>query len=153
MATINDLKSIATAKLGFAKPNQFLVELPNIGTGVLQDIGGPLIGLLPLPSVPGIVDPGTPTTRELNTLCSNVNIPGKQVLTAERRIGMENQRVAYGYAVEEVSMSFYMMNDYGVRRYFDAWISTIINEEGGTAAYKNDYQKSIKIHQLRKPQK
>ena len=30
MATVDDLKSIATAKLGFARPNQFLVELPPV---------------------------------------------------------------------------------------------------------------------------
>ena len=45
---------------------------------------------------------------------------------------MEFQKAAYGYASDDVNMTFYLMNDYGVKRYFDAWISSIINEETGT---------------------
>jgi len=155
MATVDDLKSIATAKLGFARPNQFLIELPPVpflSNGAGDDFSFGLKELLPIPSIPGIIDAGTPGSREMNILCSNLNLPGKQVLTTERRVGMEFQKVAYGYASDDVNMTFYLMNDYGVKRYFDAWISSIINEETGTVAYKNTYQKSIKIHQLRKPQ-
>lgn len=155
MATVDDLKSIATAKLGFAKPNQFLVELPPVpflanGNGI--GFGQALKELFPIPSVPGIIDAGVPGTREMNILCSNLNLPGKQVLTTERRIGMEFQKIAYGYASDDVNMTFYLMNDYGVKRYFDAWISGIIDEETGMVSYKSEYQRPIKIHQLRKPQ-
>ena len=31
MASIEDLKAVVTAKGGLARPNQFLVELPNFG--------------------------------------------------------------------------------------------------------------------------
>jgi len=152
MATIDDIKSIATAKLGFARPNQFLVELPPIGSGGFGGLGGFLGQLLPVPSIPGIIDGGTPNTREMNILCAGVNIPGKQVTTVDRRIGMEYQKVASGYAVDDVTMTFYCMNDYGVRKYFDAWVSSMIDEENGGVAYKSEYAKSIKIHQLRKAQ-
>ena len=33
MASIDYLKSVATSKLGFAQANQFLVELPPVGSG------------------------------------------------------------------------------------------------------------------------
>lgn len=152
MASIDELKSLATVKLGFARPNQFLVELPTIGSGARNGLGGFLAGLLPIPSIPGIIDAGNPAPREMNILCSNVNLPGKRILSTERRIGMEFENIAYGYAIDDVSMTFYLMNDYGVKRYFDAWVSTIINEETGDVAYKNEYAKSVKIHQLRKAQ-
>ena len=124
MASVDEIKAIASVKLGFARPNQFLITLPDLG-GV--------------------------SSRELNVLCANVNLPGKQVLTADRRIGMEFQKVAYGYAVDDVTMTFYCMNDYGVKKYFDAWRAITVGEEIGELKYKNDYAKTITIHQLRKP--
>lgn len=151
MTTIEDLKSVATAKLGFARPNQFLVEMPPIGSNAFGGVGGFLANLLPsIPNIPNVLETGTPSSREMNILCSNVNLPGKQVLTTDRRIGMEFQKVAYGYAVDDVSLTFYLMNDYGVKTYFDAWIASTINEETGGVAYKSEYAKSIKIHQLRR---
>ncbi len=124
MASIDDLKSLASVKLGFARPNNFLITLP-----ARHGVDG----------------------RELNILCSNTTLPGKQVLTTERRIGMEMQKIAYGYAVDDVSMTFYLMNDYGVKKYFDNWRSKVINENTFDAQYKNEYVDDITIHQLRKP--
>jgi hypothetical protein len=45
-----------------------------------------------------------------------------------------------------------MLNDYGVKNYFDTWRSLILNEDTNEVGYKKDYAKSVKIHQLRKPQ-
>jgi len=149
MASIDELKSIASTKLGFARNNQFLVQLPPIGSG--NNFLGFLGNLFSLPSIPGTPLATTPTTKELNILCASAQLPGKQILTADRRIGMEFQKVAYGYAVPEVNLTFYLMNDYGVKTYFDAWMKSTLNEEAGTVAYKNEYQHSIKIHQLRRP--
>lgn len=155
MASIDELKSVATSKLGFARANQFLVELPPIGSGGLGGIGGFLANLLPIsiPNIPGILNTGNPSSREMNILCSNASLPGKQIMTVDRRIGMEFQKVAYGYAVDDVSLTFYLMNDYGVKTYFDSWASLVLNEETGEAGYKQDYAKSVKIHQLRRPRK
>ena len=150
MASIDELKSVATSKLGFARANQFLVEMPTIGQGGF--LSGFLSNFLPpLPSIPGILDTGSPSTREMNLLCSSVTLPGKQVMTTERRFGMKFEKVGYSYAVDDISMTFYCMNDYGIKKYLDSWVSTIINEETGEIAYKTDYAKTIKIHQLRKP--
>ena len=75
-------------------------------------------------------------------------MPGKQILTHDKRIGMEFQKVAYGYAVDDVNMTFLMLNDYSVRRYFDTWREMILDEELKTAAYKKDYAKRVVIHQM-----
>ena len=66
------------------------------------------------------------------------------------------KKIAYGYAVDDLSMTFYLMNDYGVKEYFDAWRNSAIPEDGGnafTSNYKSSYAKSITIHQLRQPLK
>ena len=142
--SIEDIKALANTKLGFARTNKFLVTLPTVGVG-----GGLLAGIVGAFGGMG----GGASPRELNILCSNVTMPAKQILTNERRIGMELQKVAYGYAVDDISMTFFLMNDYGVKDYFDSWRSTILDEEGQASNYKNEYAKTVTIHQLRQPLK
>jgi len=124
VVSIDDLKSVVNKRNGLAKQNQFMVQLPAIG---------------------GI------SSSELNLLCSRVSLPGKQILTHDRRINMQFEKIAYGYAVDEVAMSFYLLNDYGPRKYFDNWRSTILNEDTFTVGYKQDYSFAVKIFQLKKP--
>ncbi len=147
-SSVDELKALANTKLGFARANRFLVTFPT-SFGGSGGILGSVLGLL---NIGG----GGASGRELNILCSNTTLPAKVTLTSERRIGMEFQKVAYGYAVDDVSMTFYLMNDYGVKEYFDAWRNTAIPEEGGnafTSNYKSTYAKSITVHQLRQPLK
>ena len=146
MATIEELKGMASSKLGFARTNNFLVELPQLGANPF----GRLSGFIP--SIPGITPDSKPSTRELNILCKNATLPGKQILTSDRRIGMIFEKVAYGYAVGDVNLTFYLLNDYGVLNYFDEWRKTVVDEDNLTVGYKNDYALPVKIHQLRKPQ-
>ena len=142
--SIEDIKALMNTKLGFARSNKFLVTLPTVGVG-----GGLLNGIVGAFSGMG----GGASPRELNILCSNATLPAKQILTNDRRIGMEFQKVAYGYAVDDVGMTFYLMNDYGIKDYFDSWRSTILDEFGQASNYKNEYAKTVTIHQLRQPLK
>ena len=119
--SIDNLKTKIQQRGGLARPNRFLVELP------------PLAGV---------------STEEMNILCRSARLPGKQILTADRRIGMEFEKIAYGYAVEDVTMSFLMLKDYSIKKYFDAWRDSTIDEDAHTARYKKSYQKKIVIHQL-----
>lgn len=120
-SSIDKLKGQLSAKGGLARPNNFMVQLPSLG-GV--------------------------DTETMNVLCRTATMPGKQILTHDKRIGMEFQKVAYGYAVDDVTMTFLMLNDYSVRRYFDTWREMILDEELKTAAYKKDYAKRVVIHQM-----
>ena len=97
--SIDNLKSKIQQRGGLARPNRFLVELP------------PLAGV---------------STEEMNILCRSARLPGKQILTADRRIGMEFEKIAYGYAVEDVTMSFLMLKDYSIKKYFDAWRDSVM---------------------------
>ena len=148
MATsIEELKALVSTKLGFAMANNFLVQIPASPGFNIPGIGG--FSGIPLP-IPGL-NGGQATSREIDLLCRQAEIPGKQIITSDRVIGMTRERVANGYAVPDVSMTFYCLNDYGIKRYFENWKSSIINEETGEIGYKRDYVKQIKIHQLRKP--
>jgi len=120
-ASIDKMKSVIAQKGGLARPNNFLVELPSLGGA---------------------------DAREMNILCRTASLPGKQILTHEKRVGMKFEKVAYGYAVDDVSMSFLVMNDMGVRTYFDEWRELILSEDVQTVKYKEEYQRRIVIHQL-----
>lgn len=97
-----------------------------------------------LPSLPGS------SGRQLNLLCKTANMPGRQILTNDRQYGMKMQKVAYGYAVDDVSLSFHLLNDYGVKNYFDNWAAMAINQENQETAYKKEYCFDVVIQQLRK---
>lgn len=140
MSNIDQLKSLASSKLGFARANQFLVELPTSFSS------GGFLGALTTLFTSGNMGGGN-----LNLLCASATLPGKQLLTLDRRTGMQFEKVAYGYAVDDVNLSFVALNDYGTRKYFDAWRERVIDETGQTVGYKRDYAKPVKIHQLRKP--
>ena len=78
-----------------------------------------------LPALPGLAQADT---RGLNLLCRDIQLPGRQVLSNERVIGMKQIKVAYGYAAEDVSMTFLVTNDYGVKTYFEHWLQIILQK-------------------------
>ena len=92
--SVDDLKS--AVRSGPARANMFQVVMPTL---------------------PGLVG----NTSELNLLCRDIQLPGRQVLSNERTIGMKQVKVAYGYAQDDISMTFLVTNDYGVKRYFEHW--------------------------------
>jgi len=126
MAGIEELKSKLISKGGLAMNNQFLINLPSMG--------------------------GT-DGRTMNVLCKEVTLPGRQILTLDRPIAMVQEKVANGFATEDVSMTFYVTNDYAPKKYFDKWNSKIIVRENGHlhVGYRENYSKDIIIRQLKKP--
>ena len=128
--SISEIKSSITFGGGLARTNKFLVTLPSLGTG-------------------GIV--GFLGARNMNVLCRTAQLPGKQILTHEKRIGMKFEKVAYGYAVDDVTLTFLETATLPVRRYFDTWRELTVGEDTQRAKYKTEYQKRILIHQLAQP--
>ena len=127
MASISELKSIASFKLGFASSNQYMVKLPTFRNQPISN-------------------------EELNVLCSQAQIPGRQILTADRNIGNHYEKVHYAYGYPDVSLSFYVMNDYGVRNYFEYWMNKILfNQDTAEVGYNSNSTGPVTIFQLRKP--
>lgn len=121
MPSIDNLKSLINGKGGAARSNRFLVMLP------------PMAGV---------------TSEELNLMCRDTNIPGRQMLTRERTIGLQTRKVAYGFAQEDVTMTFLLLNDYSARRYFEVWQNMVIDQERFEIGYKKDYSKTVSVYQL-----
>lgn len=121
--SIEEFKSIVSSKRGFAAPNIYKVFLPSFA-GV-----GP---------------------REIDVLCTGVNMPGRQIMTTDKRIGMVFEKVANNQAYDDVNMSFHVLNDYGIRKYFEAWQNLALDQETYTLGYRSEYARTVRIQQLRK---
>ena len=98
-----------------------------------------------MPTLPGLVG----NTRELNLLCRDIQLPGRQVLSNERVIGMKQVKVAYGYAADDISMTFLVTNDYGVKDYFEHWQELAANTLTKELNYPTTYCHDVTIHQLK----
>lgn len=121
--SIDKLKSLVSRKYGIARGNVYRVFFPAIAGA---------------------------TSEEVNLLCSSVNIPGRQIMTQEKKIGLINQKVAYDQAYDDVSLTFLLLNDYGIRTYFERWQNLCINQSSLEVGYLKDYAFDIRIQQLTK---
>lgn len=119
MSSIEELKGSITG--GVSRADRYRVILP-------ADFG---------------VDGGT-----INTLCRATNIPGRQITTNDRTIGMMTQKMPFGFLSEDVNMTFMLTHDYSLRKYFEAWQKAVIGFDTYEVAFKNEYAKDVIIQQL-----
>jgi hypothetical protein len=86
----------------------------------------------------------------MNLLCKDVVLPGRQVTTRERTIGLTTRKMAYGYLIDDVSITFHVLNDYGVKEYFETWQNLAVDQNTYEIGYKKDYSFDVKINQIQK---
>jgi hypothetical protein len=129
--SIEQIKGEISRGGGVAKGNLFRVILPVIPQIYLNRTGL-----------------GVATPQSLNVLCKAASMPGRQLTTVDRTIGVESQKVAYGYANDDVSLTFLGLNDYVVRKYFEDWQHFALNPDNNTVRYKSDYARNVVVQQL-----
>jgi hypothetical protein len=91
-----------------------------------------------------------PGFREGDLLCDAVNLPGKQITTNPRTIGMVTQELPYAFVVDPVTLIFYLDAAYSARNYFDAWQQKIIGTDTYEVAFKETFVEDLVIQQLDK---
>jgi hypothetical protein len=123
MASIEQLKSAASKSQGFAMANLFQVILP------------PLAGV---------------SSEQINVICKMTELPGRQIMSMEQQLGTVMRKVASGYATTDINMSFYVMNDHAITKYFDAWQKLAHDQDTYRVNYYIDYVKDVEIKQLQK---
>jgi len=121
--TIDQFKSLVTAKGGIARPNLFRIKFP---------------------SLPGA------TAEEVNILCKDVQLPGRQIMTNPRQIGIETEKIPYGYSVGDISVTFHVMNNYGIKEYFETWQNLAVNQQTREIGYQSDFARNVEIEQFQK---
>jgi hypothetical protein len=144
---IDKLKSTIGKRGGIAKANRFKVmftppqqSLLNIDPGAIftSVISGDGIDLKSL-----INDP-----RDISMLCESASIPGRQFSTDEVTMHKQTVKMPYGFIDEDISMTFLLTNDMYMKKMFDNWTQSIINDDTYTLGYKKDYTTDVIIQQL-----
>ncbi len=122
---INSFLSKVNEKRGLLSPSKFKVELPSIESVNIS-------------------------RESLNLMCINANMPGRQLMSQDRRIGLKVEKVVDAYAVDDVTFEFYMPADGSIKKYFETWGELAVPSRGGTIRYKSEYEKDVNIWQLNK---
>jgi hypothetical protein len=128
--SIEEFKSNVSQGKGFAATNLFHVALPSFKN----------FGLL--------------APKELSFLCTSVSLPSRQLNTVEREMGIDMQKLVYGFTNDDVTMTFRVLNDQRVREYFEFWQQNIVKANGDEGRYivnyADAYMYPIHIYQLEK---
>lgn len=133
--SVEQFKALLSKERGIAHANLFKVTLPSL-EGAIKVNGESISGYSP---------------EDFNILCRGVNLPGRQMTTYDRVIGMNNIKVGYGYAASDVTMNFYVTNGFKLKSYFEDWQQMVVsNEAPFEVGYYRDYVRDVKVEQLRK---
>lgn len=134
VGSIDQLKSLVSSKRGFAKSNLYYVYMPSLqGLGNVNLADG---------------------KRDLGILCKSVTLPSRQLATIPRPVGPDFENIVYGYQNSNITMTFRVLNDQGVREYFESWQRSILGDDVSdrdgyySISFPNEYQTPIQIFQL-----
>tara|TARA_Y100001972_G_scaffold129093_1_gene194113 strand:+ start:677 stop:1318 length:642 start_codon:yes stop_codon:yes gene_type:complete len=144
--SINDLKAEISKRNGLARTNRFRVIMTPPSQALIDiDLGQIVTGFRNGGFDKGqlINDP-----RSLQFLCESASIPGSSIAAIEHTLtGGYPQKRAVTRAFDKVDFSFYVTNDFYVRRMFDDWINMIIADDY-TLTYHEEYVCDVTIQQL-----
>ena len=85
-------------------------------------------------------------TSRLSWLCDTINIPSRSLTTTEfRTYGLPVKR-PYGSVYTESQMEFLCTRNMGEKKFFDAWINYIFNNNSYDIAYYDNYRTDIDIY-------
>ena len=114
---INEIKS--TLQSGFARPNLFRVKIPSMNAK---------------------------ENSEMVINCFQAQIPGTNILTTDRDIGL--RQMSYQRAYADMMLGFYCSGDLKELAYMQQWMDTIVNKKNNHMGYYEDYTKEVEIEQL-----
>ena len=87
-------------------------------------------------------------TQRLSWLCDTINIPSRSLTTSEfRTYGLPVKR-PYGSVYTESQMEFLCTRNMGEKKFFDAWLNYIFNNNSYDVAYYDKYVTDIDIYHL-----
>ena len=141
MSSVEELKSLVGKGQGLARSNLFRIILPSVIGGIKLNIVGELLNRGASNLKRDI------SSQDINMLCSAVNIPGRSLLTHERKIGLVTSKTAYGFQLEDVTLTFRVLNDFKIKEYFEAWQNIAVTTEYELAFF-NDYTENVIIQAL-----
>lgn len=144
--SIDDYKAVITKRQGLAKTNRFLTiftpptqALANLNP--LDIVGRFANGTFNARSL--VSDP-----RDIAFLTESAQLPGRNLNTLDFSAEKETLKIPNGFIDDDVTMTFYLTNDYYMKDMMETWMSSIVDTENYSLGYKKNYQTDIVIQQL-----
>ena len=81
----------------------------------------------------------------LRLYCSKVNIPTISYMTWESQIYGETRSAIYQKKFDPISLTFYMDQDFGIKKIMDAWMSYCFDSKTRIARYYEEYAMQCRI--------
>lgn len=86
---------------------------------------------------------------DLNLFATNVELPGKDLETIDRKVGVRNAtKHAVTYSITDLTITFIETNNGFVKSYIDKWQELAIDPVTGMTYYRRDYEKDITVDHL-----
>jgi hypothetical protein len=120
---VDDIKAVVGNQGGFARTNFFAVTF-----------NGPA-------SI-------TPDPVIVNALCESAQLPGRSISTFEHGMIRHAIKRPYGYINDDVTLTFYVTNDFYIKKLWEAWLNSVINDVNDKVGYRDDYAQDIVISVL-----
>jgi hypothetical protein len=120
---VDDIKAVVGNQGGFARTNFFAVTF-----------NGPA-------SI-------TPDPVIVNALCESAQLPGRSISTFEHGMIRHAIKRPYGYINDDVTLTFYVTNDFYIKKLWEAWLNTVVNDVNDKIGYRDDYAQDIVISVL-----
>jgi len=120
---VDDIKAVVGNQGGFARTNFFAVTF-----------NGPA-------SI-------TPDPVIVNALCESAQLPGRSISTFEHGMIRHAIKRPYGYINDDVTLTFYVTNDFYIKKLWEAWLNTVINDVNDKVGYRDDYAQDVVISVL-----
>lgn len=147
-SSIDDFKATIGRRSGLARQNRFAIFMTPPGQTLLnldlQNAAANLLsGSFSLGSL--VNDP-----RDIALLCESCQFPGRQIQTLDKpHLDFRQQiKVPTGYFNEDITFEFHLTNDYYVKKIFDRWLNTIIEQDSYTLKYDSEFKTDVTIQQL-----
>ena len=102
---------------GLAKTNRYRVTIatPSLMTGLMN------------------------SGRLITLFCESTALPGQAIATTEQRIMGETREFPYSKMFDNITLSFYIDNNFEVKGFFDNWLNSVSNTQNKITSYYKDY--------------
>ena len=77
--------------------------------------------------------------RLITLFCESTSLPGQVIATTEQRIMGETREFPYSKFYDNITLSFYIDNNFEVKGFFDNWLNSVSNTQNKIISYYKDY--------------
>ena len=77
--------------------------------------------------------------RLITLFCESTSLPGQVISTIEQRIMGETREFPYSKFYDNITLSFYIDNNFEVKGFFDNWLNSVSNTQNKITSYYKDY--------------